>query len=48
MVKANRLYKELNLFLPCSGQLVAQPAGLASLNHCTGTVLNGRGQLGST
>ena len=29
-------------------QQEAQPAGLACLNHGTGTVLYGRGQLGST
>ena len=46
---------ELNLLLPCFWALgnahilkqLTQPAGLASLNRGTGTVLFGRGQLGS-
>ena len=57
MVKANRLYNRIEpfsaLFLALSIvlahilQKVTQPAGLAALNHGTGTVLHGRGQLGS-
>ena len=57
MVKANRLYDRIEpffaLFLALGIvlahilQKVTQPAGLASLNHGTGTVLYGRGQLGS-
>ena len=58
MGKVFRLTWELNLLLPCLFwvigivlahilQQVTQPAGLASLNRGTGTVLYGRGQLGS-
>ena len=59
MVKANCLYNRIEPFSALSLALgivlahllqkVTQPAGLASLNHCTAcTVLYGRGQLGST
>ena len=57
MVKVNRLYNRiepfsalfwaLSIVLAHILQKVTQPASLASLNHGTGTVLYGRGQLGS-
>ena len=57
MVKVNRLYIiiepfsalfwALGIVLAHILQKVTQPASLASLNHGSGTVLYGRGQLGS-
>ena len=57
MVKANRLcnriepfyvlFLALGIVLMHIMQEVTQPASLAFLNHGTGTVLYGRGQLGS-
>ena len=56
MVKAIRLYNRIEPFSALFSlgivfahilQWVTQSAGLASLNHGTGTVLYGRGQLGS-